>query len=261
MDNNPPALQGGTSPSAPDPIDRLTFGQVGGILRLIQGLINANKPDTLRQLQIAIASHQLAKLTHGNVVAERLPWPCVPDHRHDFLITGARGGGKTALAVAWGQQLSANLRLPLIGLRTPAPAAQALRLDAVIPDLDSARDCVLLADEAALHSGLGSRKRPILEALTLGRQRNVSIMWTAQSLSSASPDLLRATELVGFKWIAPFGSLFDRPEATEIIATAVALQGPEPDTASTRLLLNGKWYTTNNPLPNYWTEEVSRLWR
>lgn len=235
------------------------------VLTAVIKLLAPQRPNPAEELNVQILAHKLAILKNGTLNVTYVPFPdCVPSERHDLAVLGKRGSGKTALACAWAQVLSAQLELPLCYALPDhlAPIAQELHGHHITPaQIPQLKDAIVVVDEASIQAPSRRSKSPLADTLTLARHRNLSLIWTGVHFAALNRDILRVLELCAFRQLEPLSTAFDRPEAAEVLATALSLQGSTNDPTETTLYGGGRWFRTNTPLPHGWTQEISTLWR
>lgn len=252
-----------------DGLDRLGGGSLplGPLLRLAGPMMDRwlARPSLAERLQERLLAVQLSKAIEGAAVPVIMAqWPAmVPEQRHDVVIVGRRGSGKTALAVAWAQAFAARAGVPIKGVDISPAICAPLGIEPV-RSWTGSKDCVVLLDEASLRAAPGRRNEALWDALSLARHRGISCVWTSQSLAALHRDVLRLEAVVAFKAIDPLASRFEREEVLDLVASAVSIQtrfGFETAPASTLLYAGGHWLLGSTPLPSGWSDQVSRLWR
>lgn len=195
-----------------------------------------------------------------------VPWSEVvsPWARSDWIVTGRRGGGKTATAAAIGQAAMAQSGQPTYALGWPAEHAEALGFTPAPRSLRKLRDCCVVVDEAGLTWSSRQSSRLLLRGLALARHDAVSWVWTAQHAATLPREVWRFEARVVWKGLDPLACRFDREELADTTASVLALQTCYPELqgpAAAIIVAGGAYYGTAVPLPAGWSEEVSTLWR
>lgn len=254
--------------SIPGPVENWDLGGLfrgaGSIAKLLGPLLPA-PANPLAELQARLVAVELArKLKDGVLPYAVAPWAlCAPSTRSDHIILGARGSGKTAFAALLGQQLRQALDLPCLAVGWPEPIAAQLGFRTLKPStqlLADTQDAILLLDEARLRI----KDDDLWELYALARQRNVSIIYTTQTLAALPRDVLRLEAQLWARRLDPLAARFEREEVTDLAANAIAIQtavGFSPDRPALVCRLTAPIVVTDTPLPNNWTEESSTLWR
>lgn len=252
----------------PEPVENWDLGGLfrgAGSLAKMLGPLLPQPPNPLAELQARILAVELSKkLKDGMLPYAVAPWAvCAPSSRSDHLILGARGAGKTAFAALLGQTLRQALDVPCLAVGWPEPIAEALgfrSLRATASSLTNSQDCILLLDEARLRI----KDDDLWELYALARQRNVSIVYTTQTLAALPRDVLRLEAQLWARRLDPLAARFEREEVTDLAAQAIAIQSAvnfTPARPSLVCRLTAPVVVTETPLPTNWTEESSTLWR
>jgi len=238
----------------PDPADSLLHLDIGTILRTLAQF----RPDPEAQLRRRLLEAQLERLNpRPPIPFVPAPWEAIDwTERTDVIVTGDRGSGKTALAAAIAQ---ASQR-PIACIDWPSGPAETIGGRTVSAELiASLPRCVLVLDEARLRT---QHRKPewLWSMIALARQRDHSLIWTAQSTASIAPDILRMDARLAFKRTNPIAARFGREELSDIATAAKTLLDTREGPGATAILDGGQWILTDAPLPAGWTDRVSRLW-
>lgn len=241
---------------------------VGSLIPALTDALIPKQGDQLTQLQIELTKLQVAK------EAERLNPPAIrvepsifrTADRMDWLFLGPRGKGKTAMCCYVGQQMAEVQELPLYAVGWHAEEANQVGAFTCTPkEAKKLRDAVLMFDEASLRIRPGRRDGDLFEMLALARHRNLSCLWTAQTSSSVHRDVLRMGASYCFVGFDPIARLLDREELLEVQTMAEIVSQRNPDTqepGGAVLLVEGQFAVVSGvPLPEGWTEQISKLWR
>lgn len=245
------------------------FGELARSVAPVAGpllqLLFPSPPTPLDILRERLLEIQITKELEGAALpVVKIEWAeLIPDGRQDLVCVGARGSGKTAFCAGFGQELSARLGLEFSVLGWPAAIADKIGAS-VVTDLVSLRDRVVFVDEAGVLVPAGKRQKALYQAVTLARHRNVSILWSAQTLSGLHRDVLRSDCWLAFKRQNEIAARFDREEALDLLAQVRTLQVRFPELgepAWTTVIVDGGYHIVEAPLPSGWDDSVSRLWR
>jgi len=219
--------------------------------------------DPIEEIRLRMAALELSRMVVGAAVTvNQLQWPaCLAPVRQDWIIIGARGAGKTALAVAVGQELAAVLEQPLLAVGVPQDVAGMIGARSV-RSMSGHKDAVLLLDEAALRVRPGKSDAALWETLSLARHRNVSVLWTSQTLAAVSRDILRLEAIIASRRVDPWSTKWEREEVADWMAQLVAIQTQQPLGLDEWVgFTDGAWCRARTPLPKGWCDRVSRMWR
>lgn len=227
------------------------------ILRLVQGLLA--KPNRMDQLREKLLELELAKAMGAGVVAyQAVELDDLAAARRDWVLCGLRGSGKTATAVSLARRMADALGMRAYGVGWSTKAAEAVGLSPV--SWASARglqSAVLVLDEFRL---LDVPPSELWRVLALGRQRECATICTAQSTAAITPDVFRIGVSIGWTAVDVVASQFEREELVSVTAAARTILAQLPSPGGLAALCDGAWYGSRVPLPEGWTNEVSRLW-
>lgn len=236
-----------------------------GLLRSAGGVLNAlfPRPDPLQELRVRLAALELQRALKGVV-----SWRDVGDLRaafepvrQDVIFAGRRGTGKTAAAVLMAQELGTALKVPAYALGWRPEVARRVNLEAVDADLNELQDCVCVVDEAGLRVRPGKRDEYLAEAIALGRQNGVSLLWSTQSGAGVHRDVLRQDVRMVWGEVDPIQARFDREELADLVSGVVGIQAGGWERGRWLTYIRGQWVGGRLPLPVGWSDEVSTLWR
>lgn len=235
----------------------------GPIGQLLKG---REPPSPFEEVRLRLALLELAKASNGGVVAYRdvgdLRMIIEPE-RQDIVFAGKRGGGKTASACRIAQDLSKALNQPVMALGWQQKHAEALGFVPTKQSVETMRDCVCVIDEAGLRIKPGKRDEALAEAVALGRHYGVSLLWCSQSGAGVHRDVLRQDVRLAWLEVDPIQARFDREEIADLLAQVVSIQGTAQPWPKGRVVTRqrNEWVVGQLPLPDGWTEDVSKLWR
>lgn len=241
------------------------FRGVSQIAKLIHPFL-PQPPDPIAELQARILSVELAKKLAGGTIPYGISsWAAVaPDRRSDHILIGARGAGKTAFASLLAQHMRDLLKVPVFAPGFPQFVSDALGFHpssaTTAREWLQAQDCILLLDEARLRV----KDVDLWELVALARQRNVSIIYTTQSLAALPRDILRLEAVLWARRLDPLASRFEREEVADLAAQCIAVQsavGFTVERPSLVLKLTAPAVVCETPLPVGWSDEASTLWR
>lgn len=170
-------------------------------------------------------------------------------------FVGQKGCGKTVAACAAASLLAAGR--PVLGIDWPNRLLPQGWRSVRAADALSARECVVLVDEAVLR--VPKRAAATWEAAALARQRGCVWVWTTQAATGLDVDVLR--QGVVRCWM-PGESAFEREELRDEAAAArrvLRVFGVERGGSVT--MHQGAGVLVRWSLPEWWTESHSRLWR
>lgn len=236
---------------AEDPPYRLPMAGLG---QLVKSLL----PDPESALRLRLLRCQVEEAERRRVCVA-LPHPpeaWVAD-APSVVVVGRKGSGKTAVAAAYADGLAVAHGLPVWAIdwrRVPQGWSSVTARKA----LASARDCVIVVDEAVLR--VPKQADATWEAMALARQRGTVWVWTTQALTGLDVDVLRQGVV---RWWLPGESTFERDElreeGAEVRRVLRRLGGDRP--GFTGQAEDGVVRVTQWPLPIWWTAESSKLWR
>lgn len=236
------------------------FKQLSQIAKLVAPWLH--KPGPLEEMQARLVAVNLAKaLQDGTTAYAVTDWQnVVPQTRSDHIIIGSRGRGKTAFSALIAQTLAKSLDQPVYAVDWPAEAAGTLGF--TTPERAvwfKARKAIVLLDEAKLRM----KDSDLWEMMALARQRGVSLIYTTQTLAALSRDVLRLDATLWARGLDPLSARFEREEVVDLAAQIIGVQtaaGFSPETPQLVLRATKPFVVTASPLPNGWTENISKLW-
>jgi hypothetical protein len=261
-----PVSSSGSAQAAPGADATGSFLDLGrvDVLGLAKKVAAMLQPaDPLRLIQIELAKIELAeRLTAGKPVCYRaaLSDDLVAE-RNDVVILGPRGSGKTALAVSLAQRASEARQVPIIAVDVPDKVCAAVGMTSKSWKIaQHERDAVILLDELRVRK---VDKVGLWSVLALARQRNLTVISTAQSTAAVTPDVYRLGPSIVWTGADVVSAAFEREELSAMVAKAaqlLAAANAEQIAWPAAVIHRGAWLLINRELPNGWSEEVSKLW-
>lgn len=242
------------------------LGSARALLGPIGRLFGSGQLSPLDQVRLKLAQLELAEKLEGGVVPVVMAMlEQLLTERQDWVIVGSRGSGKTAAAMAIGQKLCTALGVQLRVLEAPSQVVSELGGRTIEKaHLEALRDAVLVLDEAAVRFNSSKRDSLLYELLVLARQRNVSVICTAQTLAGVPLDVLRMDVRLAFKRGSDVAARVDREELRELSmrAQAIIARFPEFEASKAAMLIyeSGRWLVSANGLPDGWSDRASKLW-
>lgn len=257
------AWEGSTGASGPSGVN------LGGLLRSLAGPLQQLlpvRPSPLEEIRLRLAALELSRAVTGGVVGYRDVGDfraILEPERQDIVFLGRRGGGKTAAACRVAQDLARELKQPVRAVGWRADHARALGFEPYEGSLADLADCVVVLDEAGLRVKPGKRDEALAEAVALARHYGISLLWASQSGAGVHRDVLRQDVRLAWLEIEPLQARFDREELGDLLAQVIAIQAGAAPWPKGRLVTRhrNEWCVGAVPLPDGWSEKVSRLWR
>lgn len=175
-----------------------------------------------------------------------------------LVFVGAKGTGKTVAACSAADIIARAMGVEVLGVDWPKQLLPGSWRSVSVGSALVAKDAVVIMDESVLRLKKGAAE--LWGAMALARQRNVRWIWTTQALSGVDIDVLR--QGVVRCWF-PGASEWEREEVREEAAAArltlrVVATGRLGVTVT---VADGLSLVVSWPLPPWWSEAHSKLWR
>lgn len=195
-------------------------------------------------------------------------WPSIVKHPCGVLITGKRGSGKSALGYYLLEELSqvSCVQANVVGL----PRQKWYLLpDSIKPvyDLNEIPEgSISLFDEASLRfyaRSFNTSENKLMDwLLSISRQKDQTVIFISHHTRKLDLNLVTDVDILCVKQPGLFHSKLERPEIKKLTRTAAqALAGIAGDKRPWSYVFSDDFEgMLENPLPSFWSEELSRAY-
>ncbi len=182
------------------------------------------------------------------------------------LILGARGTGKTALALRIAENLVARHATPVYALGFASEALPKwIQPISSLSEVKKKSRALVLIDEAGINfqarRAQSADNLQISELMLIARHKDLNLLFVTQNSANVDINVVRQADLLFFKPLGLMQTRFERKAMAHIMEQAEVQLQPFADDKGATYVVSGDYEAVfSNALPGFWSNTVSKAY-